>query len=261
MKNITIIILLFLCTNTNAQTSIFEELIADSNTIEYSLNKGIASKIIVKTNIIYPEIKLSHHTKHIYNILSSTRLELVTYTNKDLHSISEFILDSVGRVIFKKIKSNLKSLNSVNTKITYKRNKKEFLVFNNHSVLTHKMVVEYDSLKYPIKITKFNNHNKIENISTAQYDYINGNYHEKNLRNDGTIVFDKIIDFNPNKGIKKNKFGDIIEMYWPTSSNVILKWVYKYDNSGNWIKKTRIRKSLNQEEIQSITSRKIKYKN
>ena len=266
MKKTIIIILLFLCFITNAQTSIFEELTADSKPIEYSLNKGSASKIIVKTNYIYPESKLSYHTKHIYNIIRTDSLELTIYTNKGLHSISEYSLDSVDRIIFKKVKIKNDSfgLENTNTKIIYDKNNKEFLVFNYKGDLKHKMIVEFDSLKFPIKITKINNLNEIEFLTTALYDYLKGSCHIKTLRSDGLILYEKIIDFNSNKSIKKNKFGDIIEMYWPTtpiSFNIILKWVYKYDNSGNWIKKTRIRKSINGEEIQSVTKRKIKYKN
>ncbi|MGA1227127.1 MAG: hypothetical protein ACO3VF_07850 [Tamlana sp.] len=63
---------------------------------------------------------------------------------------------------------------------------------------------------------------------------------------------------------KKNEIGDIVEMNCTTckiSDSIIFKWSYKYDNLGNWIKKTRITENKQDKEILSVSKRSIEYKN
>jgi len=149
-------------------------------------------------------------------------------------------------------------------KYAYSPFSKELQFLANDGKIKYRMLVQYDSLNLPVRITSMNNQGKLDGLSIAKYDYQNATYRYVVFKNDNSIVLDKIEYFNPDYIIEENENGDITEMFWPTAkkgSNVIHKLEYKYDKLGNWTKLKKVLITPERKKVLAIITRKIKYKN
>lgn len=264
MKHTISIFILIISLSLNAQTSIYTELTSSIGPSDYYLLKQEEAREITVNVITNPNDKDRYVDKWIYEFQSSGLIRTKLYRDGDLLSTSEFELDSKKRKISNKVNFKHKALGweRTNSKIVYGENLKELHLLNAQGKIKYKMIVEYDSLNSPVKITSLSNGGEFDGLEIADYDYKNGTYVYKVYRNDMSIVLDKIEYYNPNYLIQKNEYGDIIEMYWPTAkkgSNVVHKIEYKYDKKGNWTKIKIMLITPDRKKVLETATRKIQY--
>lgn len=255
--------MLFLYTlNTFGQTSIYTELVSNILPKEYLIKGGKPSKIIV--TVQNNPSGDSYVDKWIYEFETSKKVIGKLYRDGNLSTTSRFTLDSIGRriSISKNLKHKSLGWKKTNTNYVFTHNSKELLFLNLEGDVKYRMLVQYDSLKSPVRITSFNSQNKFDGVSTAKYDYISGTFRYRVYRADRSIVVDKEEFYNHEYLIERNDNDDITEMYWPTArkgSGVVHKFNYKYDKLGNWIRMKKTLVAPGDKRVLSVTKRKITY--
>lgn len=229
----------------------------------YILKYGKASEI--RVTVVNNPNDDKYVDKWEYEFKDDNLVRGILYRDSELLSRTEFELDSLNRKISLKENFKHKALGwkRTDSRTLYTENKKELQFLNSTGDIQYKMIVEYDSVHFPIKITSYNSQGEFDALSTASYDYDSNTYRYKVYKNDMSVVLDQPKHFILNYILQKNEFGDVTEMYWITSNkeaNVRHVIEYKYDKKGNWIRKKRRLITPDRKKVLSVISRKIKYK-
>lgn len=266
MKNLLTILLCFFCWNISfAQTSIHTEIISSFQPENhYLLKVGEAKRITVKKINNPNDNRLVD--EWIYDFETKKKVNGKLYRDNSLITTRAFELDSINRVISNNTNFKHKALGWERTiiKYVYGTSSKELQFLDNNGKIKYRMLVQFNDMNLPIRITSFNSFGEIDGLSIADYDYEKGVFRYVVSKSDGSIVLDKIEYLNPNYLLERNDHGDISEMFWPTAkigSNVVHKLEYKYDKLGNWIRLKKIMVTPESKKTLAIITRKIDYIN
>jgi hypothetical protein len=266
MKYIFTCLILSFYLSSTAQTSVYTEISSRARPSDHYLLKHGKARIVTVTIVNNPKKDDKYVDQWKYEFKENNRILATLNRNSELLARKEFELDSLGRRISMKENFKHKALGwqRKDSKIIYSDHKKEIQFLNEQREKQYTMIVEYDSVKSPIRITSFNSQNEFDGLSTADYDYENNRFVYKIYKADMSIVLNQPRSFILNYVLQRNEFNDIIEMYWPTSeksANVRHVIEYKYDKKGNWIRQKRTLIMPGRTKVLSIITRKIKYEN
>ena len=228
---------------------------------DFILKNEIAKEIIV-TRKINPGQDFSYAEKTIYTFPKQSIIRTKRYKDSELESTREFSIDSLYRVIKNTVRFKHKALGWQTSKYEtiYRTKTKDLKMLNLDGSVNYTMRVVFNENENPIEIKTLNSNNELIGLSTAVYDYDNNSFVYTVFKKDGTIALNKKEFFKKDYEIKRNKYGDLQEFYWPTSSSNI-KYIieYKYDDKGNWTKMKKLQIDGNKKKTTKIISRRIKY--
>ncbi|TYA74721.1 hypothetical protein [Seonamhaeicola marinus] len=243
------------------QTSMHTEISRIDLPKDYVLKKGNAKEIIVIRKV-NPGQDFSYSEKINFSFPKKSMIRLKRFKDSELESTKEFSIDSLNRVLKSIVRFKHKSLGWTTSKYetVYKEKTKDLKILNLDGSLNYTMRVVLNEYNNPIEIRTLNRDNQLIALSTAEYDYNKNTFVYTVIRQDGSIALKQKESFKKDYEIQRNEFGDLIEYYWPTSSNNVKYIVeYKYDDRGNW---TRIKKIMidgEKKKTTEIKTRKIKY--
>ena len=243
------------------QTSMHTEISRIDLPKDYAIKNGYVKEIIINRKI-NPGQDFSYSEKLIYTFPEKSKIRLSRYKNSELELTSEFLIDSLNRVIKKSERFNHKGIGWRTSKYetVYQEKIKDLKMLNEDGSLDYTMRVVLNEYDNPTEIRTLNINNKLIALSTAKYDYENNNFLYTIYKEDGSIVLNKIEVFKKDYEIKRNEYGDLTEFYWPTSSNNVKYLIqYKYDQNGNWINIKKIMIDGKKKKTTEIINRKIKY--
>ncbi len=247
-----------------AQTSISTEISIKTNPHDYYRIQGNPKKITVK-EVNNPNDALRFEQKIEYTFNDDFNVRKTLYRDGELTITESFVLDSLKRRI--EIESNYKhkaiGWEKKRSRIIYRENSKEMHFLNASGSVFKKMIVDFDSIGSPIKITSLRKGDVYDGSSTAEYDYGNSTYVYSVFQANGNLVTRTVKNYNKDYIITKDDKGNPTKMHGVTArkeANVIHEVKYKYDKQGNWIKRTKKLIMPEKRKVLSVVTRKIKYR-
>lgn len=272
MKKLQLLFLLFITTFGHSQhqeseptfyTEILERVAFEDF---YNVKFGDPLKVVA-FDTTYTKYSEPSFKKTIYSFKNRKDLIVKKYKNDELVGDEILELDSINRIL--NYKGNLKyegeKWYETNVKYKYTSRLKIKEKINDSGETYLRYIVEYDSLKMPLKIEHIIVDSESSKLQAIDYDYPNRKFILMDFNYNGQLVNELKGNFNSDFIIEKNEQGDVTKMYWvlgDMNEPYIHHMEYTYDEKGNWI---RIIKNIlgpdGTVEPFHRTYRKIEYKN
>lgn len=208
----------------------------------------------------------TYKEKWIYNFIAPNKIAGQTYKEGQLTSSFEYVLNDSGIIVLKttSFKQPLVGWQSMIIKYEYEAgNLKYEKHYSKEKELIDYVQFDYDSSNRPNKMSLFNATGELRSYETAEYNENEGTYNYKVFDSSGSLITEEKEYFNLDKTSNQyNKQGDLAFLKWPTSNpnkDVFHRLEYKYDDMGNWIKRTWIILVGKKANKRSTISRKIIY--
>lgn len=231
----------------------------------YVIKHGIPKHITVNSKHYYASGDY-YTKKSIYNYISNNELEGVEYKNEEEQLRFKYTLDSLNRILTENSEEKYPLVGWTSKQIRYNyvdAHLTQEMVYKNNTLIRN-VYYKYNEKGNIESITIYNDSNERVSQEEATYDYDKDIYHYKVYNGKGDVVLSKlnycITDTSENI---RNAYGDFTKLLWTPSSTrkkTYLITEYKYDSNNNWIEKKDYSQSDDKTKIQSIITRKIKYR-